>query len=179
MIAAITAGVLVMSGSVHAADPERAPVVENDSTAALQPEAGAWGPVAAPVSPEIVELRDRRRKAERLAIGGYVVTGVGALVCLLSLPVLITARMASKQQDNFFQEADDPEDVRAKRRMGLGMLGAGLGVAAIGGTLIGVGLSRRNRHTRELEELSRPRPAAAVTPTATSHGGGVALVGRF
>ena len=165
----------VVAGAIVVAGPAGATV---RAAPASEPARAQAPPPAAP-SPETVELRDRQRKAEQLAIGGYVVTGVGGLVALLSLPPLISARIEKDKEANFFQEAGDPEAVRTKRRLGIGMLGAGLGVAALGRVLVGIGLTRRKRHTRELDELSRPRASATLTPVAGPEGAGIAWVGRF
>lgn len=189
VIATVTAAAIATSTLAHAAEPTpTAPAQadpswgpEDETPPATAPTAAL--PVApaapAPPSPEVVELHDRQRKADRLAIAGYAVTGVGGLVCLVSLPLLISARIEKNKEANFFQAAGDPESVRMKNRIGLGILGSGLGVAIVGVTLIAVGLTRKKRHTRALEELSRPQPTAVLVPTATRDGGGLAVVGRF
>jgi hypothetical protein len=187
VIATATAVAIAMSSTVHAAEPEPATPQdgvswgsEDEPTPAAAPAPVVTSaPTATPPSPQVLELRDRQRKAERIAISGYVVTGVGGLVCLLALPLLISARIEKNKEANFFQEAGDPESVRTKTHVGIGMIGAGLGVAIVGGVLIGVGLTRKRRHTRELEELTRPRAGATLSPAAHRHGGGVALVGWF
>jgi hypothetical protein len=186
VIATATAAAIAMSSIVHAAEPE--PVTPQDGVAwgpedEPTPVAAApvvtSAPTATPPSPQVLELRDQQRKSERIAISGYVVTGVGGLVCLLALPLLISARIEKNKEANFFQEAGDPESVRTKTHVGIGTIGAGLGVAIVGGVLIGVGLTRKRRQTRELEELSRPRAGARLSPAAHRYGGGVALVGWF
>jgi hypothetical protein len=191
VVATVTIAAFATSTVGHAAEPSPTPPPQTDPSWGPEDEAPAAAeappaavPAATPVppappSPEIIELRDRQRKADRLAIGGYVVTGVGGLVCLVSMPLLISARIEKNKEANFFQEAGDPEAVRVKTRIGLAILGSGLGLAIVGVTLIGVGLTRKKRHTRELEELSRPQPTAVVVPTAARDGGGLAVVGRF
>jgi hypothetical protein len=144
------------------------------------PRAIAAEPVAEPAGPSPVqtELRAEAAKGERIAIGGYVVVGVGGLVMLLGVPPLVAGRIdADDDGSGRFDTRRTPEQARGLRRFGTGMMLTGLGIAAIGGTLIGVGLSRKHRAERELQTRSARAPM--VSPWLSPTHAGVALRGRF
>ncbi len=153
--------------------------------AAPEPTPAAQAPVMPPPamppppSAEEVELRERIRKDERLAIGGYVLAGFGVVLALASLAPFISGRVEERKQSNFLQEGGDPEAARARKRFGIGGMLIGLGIAGGGGAMIGVGLSRKKRHERELQELKTGPQLTSIAPWIGVDTQGIAVQGRF
>lgn len=159
---------------VARADDEPSPEVDRDAEwAAAVREPAPAEPRVAPPSPRLVALRDREAGAERIAIAGYVVTVVGGVVLLAGMPLLISGRIEQNKEENFFQEAGDPDSARRKKRIGATMMLTGAGIACVGATLIAVGLVRKKRINREIDSL------ATITPWLGTRSAGLGLVGRF
>ncbi|MCX4247374.1 hypothetical protein [Paraliomyxa miuraensis] len=182
IVVAVTAGLAPLPRVVEAspwrvaaldrsAEPEPAPAAEPAPVPAVVP-------TPPPPSADEIMLREDLRRDERMAIAGYVVTGLGGLVCLLSLPLYISGRIEEKKEANLFQEAGDPEAARIKKRMGLIGIASGLVIASVGGTLLGVGLTRRNRHQQELQAISTKR-TAVLGPWSSGRALGLGVHGRF
>jgi hypothetical protein len=191
VMAIVACALVTAPATVHGAEPWLVAPPDAPPADSVRPQDTGLGEAATPTSPpvatpppslptpEVVELRDRRRKAERMAIAGYVVTGVGALVCLLGMPLYISGRIEERKEASFFQEAGDPETARRQKRIGGTMMLSGLGIASVGGVLIVVGLVKKKRHERELDALANAQRTAVITPWLGAGEGGLALQGRF
>ncbi len=179
-LAVVLAMVLALPSRARAEDP---PVEENhdDEWAAVEaadapPPKPSPGPP--PPSPELDRLQTRSDQGEKLAIAGYVVGSLGVIMLFAGLGPLVAGEIEEDKEENFFQEAGDPESARRKKRLGAGLMLTGLGVAAIGGTLVGVGLVRKKRAEDEMRRILTT-PTASIAPWFGDRAGGLALSGRF
>lgn len=134
-------------------------------------------------TPEEVDLRERRKHAERAAIAGYVFTGLGGLTLLfLSLPALGAADVArDRAADDPVLTSETELENRAKRRVRFAKITAliGLGGLVTGGVMIGAGLGTRNKYDRELQRIAAARRQARLSPWVDPSGAGLAISGRF
>jgi hypothetical protein len=141
-------------------------------------DAPAAKPGPPPASPEIDRLHDRGEQGERIAIAGYVFVAIGGLALLIGVPPLIAGNIEENKEENFFQEAGDPESARRKKQLGAGLMLTGLGVALVGGSLLTVGLVRKKRAENEIQRRLA-QPTASLAPWFGGRGGGLALSARF
>jgi hypothetical protein len=127
-------------------------------------------------------LMDQRRTANALVVAGAVFTSLGGSgLVLLAVPAALAGGIAQDRADNdpIFVSESELRD-RADRRFYFAKISAlaGLGSAALGGILLGVGLSRRVRIDREIR-VQQTQPQASVSPFFSARSAGGSLTVRF
>ncbi len=122
------------------------------------------GPSSDPNDARRAELRAEIKRGDRLVIGGGVVGGVGVITTLLAMPLLVTAAM-ERRDDTPGGPLDtevSADELRFRERAGAVFLGSGLAITAVGATLLGLGITRRKKASRELRSLT-VAPAVSLT----------------
>lgn len=134
-------------------------------------------------TPAELDLRARRKHAERAAVAGYVFAGLGAATLLfLSLPALGAADVArDRAADDPVLTSETELENRAKRRIRFAKITALIGAGGLvaGGVMIGAGLGTRNKYDRELQRIAAARKHARLSPWFAPAGGGLMISGRF
>lgn len=151
-----------------------------------EPEPVPPPPVVAPAPPPLAPpdpvLMDQRRRANAMVAAGGVFVGLGGIsLVLLAMPATIAGAIADDRADNSPILVSESElRGRADRRFFFAKVAAlaGLGSAALGGVLLGVGLSRRKRIDSDIQDQQR-RPQAHVSPYFSPDSAGGALTVRF
>lgn len=133
-----------------------------------------------PPTPPDPSLARRLEVAEGLTITGATFLGLGGAAWLfLAVPALIAAEVATNRaNDDPFLVSESELQTRAERRRRFARISfwSGLGGAAAGGILLGVGLGSRAKLTRE---SNMPRRATLhLHPTLGLQGAGATLVLR-
>jgi hypothetical protein len=154
---------------------------DEDETLPEPAPAVAAPAVAPPPTPLPDREQQRRRKvAEGFAIAGAVFLGAGGMTwVLLSLPAAIAGGVAESRDPVLGIPSEAELHARAERRYRFARTTflAGLGMAAVGGIMLGAGLGTRAKIDRQLS-AGRPRTTLHLHPTLGRDGAGAALVLR-